>query len=428
MSLRKYQSGMEGANALLIKIEGLVREILLQNNISYYRIDAGFDIGQDTYDNPVIRVVSYFEDTVCEIAKMLGNEFDLAVVEQSAGNKSWIDGFSSNRVQYLASLKTNRSQLTEYKRWGNKPFELQICCMLQDAWAGMEKELGFDSGAPGEVRRDFNRIGALLEMANIEFLKIKKSTQESKQGQHREEPVMSSPPVVNYGYVAPKQAEEPQPQTIPVVNTHVENVAVNIPPAPHANGLHVNGVKAAEMKHMPVNGIDTGMERNGIHREVKPTQPIQPVMDENVAITEANLKAFVESNPILKGTDQRIAEKAGAKLNTEIDIHGDVERLAFLRVFTLKQLHDRLIDNLEDVVLFAEKWIGKDNGGTFDSGISLFYLEYVLVAQKNDPDFAVEYVLKFISDNDYSARYIIPTYTSMRLAEQASKFTHAAVK
>jgi hypothetical protein len=155
---------------------------------------------------------------------------------------------------------------------------------------------------------------------------------------------------------------------------------------------------------------------------------MNPLADENIAITEATLKSFVASSGLLKGTDQKIADKAGARINPDIDIDGDVERLHFLKVFTIKQLHDRLTEYQDEVVQFAEKWIGKDNGGTFDSGISLFYLEYVLVAKKNDPAFSVEYVLKFISDNDYSARYIIPTYNSIRQNEQPNKASHLTLK
>ena len=135
------------------------------------------------------------------------------------------------------------------------------------------------------------------------------------------------------------------------------------------------------------------------------------------------------NSKLLKEIDMRMAERAGAKINSEIDIEGDVERLRFLKVFTLKQLHDRLSDNKNDIVAFAEKWIGKDNGGSFDSGISLFYLEYLLVGKKNDPAFAIEYVVKFISDNDYSARYIIPTYNSIRNSSDVSNnFSHLTLK
>jgi hypothetical protein len=150
-------------------------------------------------------------------------------------------------------------------------------------------------------------------------------------------------------------------------------------------------------------------------------------LDENAPITDTSLKEYVLKSKLLKEVDKQIAERAGAKINPEIDIEGDVERLRFLKVYTLKQLHDRIKDNASDIVVFAEKWIGKDNGGSFDSGISLFYLEYLLVGKKNDPGFAVEYVVKFISDNDYSARYIIPTYNSIRNTE-APNFSHLTLK
>ncbi|NCX96000.1 MAG: hypothetical protein EBX41_06245, partial [Chitinophagia bacterium] len=110
--------------------------------------------------------------------------------------------------------------------------------------------------------------------------------------------------------------------------------------------------------------------------------------------------------------------RAGATLNNDVDVEGDVERLRFLKVYSLKQLHERITDNKNDIIAFAEKWIGKDNGGSFDMGICLFYLEYLLVGKRNDPAFAVEYVLKFISDNDYSARFIIPTYNAISKNEQ----------
>ena len=161
------------------------------------------------------------------------------------------------------------------------------------------------------------------------------------------------------------------------------------------------------------------------NEEAKATKAV-PV-DENAQMTDATLRDYVMNSKILKEIDQLIAERAGAKINTDIDIEGDVERLRFLKVNSLKQLHDRLTDNKMDIVAFAEKWIGKDNGGSFDSGISLFYLEYLLVGKKNNPAFAVDYVVKFISDNDYSARYIIPTYNSIHNTE-APNFSHLTLK
>jgi hypothetical protein len=142
------------------------------------------------------------------------------------------------------------------------------------------------------------------------------------------------------------------------------------------------------------------------------------VMDENAQMTDAYLKDYVAKSRLVKEVDAEIARRAGATLNNDVDVEGDVERLRFLKVYSLKQLHERITDNKNDIIAFAEKWIGKDNGGSFDSGICLFYLEYLLVGKRNDPAFAVEYVLKFISDNDYSARFIIPTYNSIIKSDQ----------
>jgi len=150
-------------------------------------------------------------------------------------------------------------------------------------------------------------------------------------------------------------------------------------------------------------------------------------LNENAPITEASLTEYVLRSSLLKETDKQIAQLSGARINTDIDIEGDVDRLRFLKVHTLKEVYEILRDNGADIVAFAEKWIGKDNGGSFDSGISLFYLEYLLVGKKNDPAFAVEYVLKFISDNDYSARHIIPTYNLVKKTE-VPDFSHLTMK
>jgi hypothetical protein len=156
---------------------------------------------------------------------------------------------------------------------------------------------------------------------------------------------------------------------------------------------------------------------------------VNHTLDENAQMTEESLTEFVRTSYLIKEVDSSIAERAGAKINDDIDIEGDVDRLRFLKVFNIRQLVDKITDNKDDIIAFAEKWIGKDNGGSFDSGICLFYLEYLIVGMKNDPAFAVEYVLKFISDNDYSARYIIPTYNSIRqTAEPSNSYAHLTLK
>ena len=658
MLSQKYQSAIETSTAFMAKIEDLVREIAIQNRIPYYRIESQMEHNphmgaEDTY-MPVIRIITYFEDTVTKVTDILHNEFDIVPGKSIDKKKNRLDSFSYKHIQYFASLKSNRRDLTEYKRCGHKKFELQLCSMLQDAWSGIEKELGYDNAAyPDESKRDFYKVGALLELVDSEFLKMRTETGKRRNGKEEEQtyqyvaaepvahavvtedafalvedpqsaapevhipevqhetqvyvapvyeepqapvvsehivpvaeaepapivhtpiheepaivasPIMEAEPVHHalnsivttspiapqrvmpaFG-IAPAKVSIPQPEPAgfapqrviipfePVVNRietaamkvdHTGSLAVNIPlpevtnkvidepaansisvgslvevpaPAPQEEPKPVINISAPSFDvpqpiHVPetiapvidhivppvpevkmpvaeilaveiprvevprveipkveipkveipnistnVNGI-SGKTPDAIREQMiaAATEKAEPffedqpernrvAIDENAPMTDLSLREYVINSKLLKEIDQRIAERAGAKINSDIDIEGDVERLRFLKVFTLKQLHDRLTDNKNDIVAFAEKWIGKDNGGSFDSGISLFYLEYLLVGKKNDPAFAIEYVVKFISDNDYSARYIIPTYNSIRNIDVPSNFSHLTLR
>ncbi len=692
-------SAIESNSAFCAKVEDLVREIVIQKDMLYYRIESKVehlaDAGGEDNFMPVIRIITYFEDTVSQISDLLNSEFDIIAESAVDKKKSRMESFSYKHVQYLVRLKANRRELTEYKRQGDKKFEIQICSMLQDAWAGIEKELGYDSSAfPEEGKRDLYRVGALLEMADLEFLKIRSKFINNPQTAAQPafsvpaEPVFTAPapkelvieppvaaqpeprfnplppvPQPTYApvtepvytppapvytpppapvYEAPKAPvyeapQAPAPPLSPAATVAQENRTAapavqpvvpqrTIPLTPVAN----HPKPAHHEERIPSDFAGTGMHHHAhetpqasvfqappgpvyhtpfyhepqapvqqappapvyeappapvyqappapiapvyeappapvyhapqapaapvyeappapvyqappapvapvyeapaapvfqappvapvyqappasaapvyeapqapvyeapaapvfqappapaapvfeapvapIVQEVTPVvqhiqQAAEPVMhapeaaqhileqatpntdsqpffedlldeqaahkgaeapgplDENAPITDQSLREYVMKSKLLKEIDSQIAERAGARINSDIDIEGDVERLRFLKVYTLKQLHDRLTDNKDDVVAFAEKWIGKDNGGSFDSGISLFYLEYLLVGKKNDPAFAVEYVVKFISDNDYSARYIIPTYNSIRNTE-APNFSHLTLK
>lgn len=522
MSSNKHQSVIESNNAFMIKMEDLVKEIIIQSNIPYYRIESKMDNQSDGSYLPVIRIITYFEDSVSKISDVVRTEFDVDSQLSLDKKKVRVDSFSYKHLQFFAALKPARQALTEYRRSGNKKFEIQVCSMLQDAWAGIEKELGYDNASfPEEMKRDFYRVGALLEMADLEFLKIRSTLGSLNGGMGYVAPAQ---PIVNVAPVQPVAAPAPQvphaqplvpntpinvappqPQPAPVAATVPEPVvtpavelveqaapvmetaaaglvldhmnmnvsqnalamnvnsvdekngingelpeivnnvvtgnqdepAANTEPSGSAEGVALN-IDKIETFNMNVNGmiervIEKGGDENEIdknvpfyNQEAKPLKPV--VLDENAQMTDAVLKEYISTSNLVKEIDGEIARLAGASLNSDVDIEGDVERLRFLKVYSLKQLHERLMDNKFDIVAFAEKWIGKDNGGSFDSGICLFYLEYLLVGKKNDPAFAVEYVLKFISDNDYSARFIIPTYNAISKSEQSPIGSHLTLR
>jgi len=494
MQSKNFESTFESIHAFMLKIEDLVREIVTQNNLSYYRIESNMkhvDAGASEKSYvPVIRIVTYFEDTTTQISEILNSEFDISVDKHFDKKKNGMDHFSYKHLNFMAALKPNRLELTEYKRSGDKRFEIQICSMLQDALSGIEKEFGYDTAIPEDAKRDFYRVTTLLEMADIELLKIKNRL--NPQGKKNEvttaplpvsaelnipapeEPAKSAPQSVVAEPVQPdrtdeinipgggvssaspaaeEKAKEEQQADPEKTETTAKEAPKELPQMPDINTASAEGLKRRPIlsnmdKVVIVNVNANGMIEKPAEKAPEPTQPApaekevpffedkvalqeqqaaHPVLDENDQITETSLREYALKSGLLKEVDTQIAERAGARINNEVDIEGDVERLRFLKVNTLKQLHEKITDNKDEIVAFAEKWIGKDNGGSFDSGIGLFYLEYLLVGKKNDPAFAVEYVVKFISDNDYSARYIIPTYNSIRNAETAG-YSHLTLK
>ena len=623
MSSKKHQSTIESNNTFMVKMEDLVKEIIIQNDIPYYRIESRVDHNPNEQEGenkylPVVRVITYFEDSVTRISDILKAEFEVAPAPAKDKKRSGEDNFSYKHINLMVNLKSSRQDLIEYRRAGNKKFEIQVCSMLQDAWAGIEKELGYGSGAfPEEMKRDFYRVGALLEMADLEFLKIRKllgevnNTAAAEPAKQAPSPAKAkdTPVVAEAPKAAPKSADTKAPKATPVAesnsapaapvampqqpaypqqmqqpmypqqmgnyppqyympngypqpynpnypmpynNGYVDqngqpyNMQQQYAPYPQPNGMpvgngmppqfpvnnipqqpfvpqpvaeepvedvapeqeivsaaadipavttldrmdmnilrpdalslnvnnvdEVNGVPGSSLPQManqpeaealdqdpgantagpaaaggPADAVALNIDKvetfnmnvNGMierrtevvvdrdkkdendknvpfyEQEAKPVK--SGVVDENAQMNDASLKEYVTNSKLVKEVDSEIARRAGATLNNDVDVEGDVERLRYLKVYSLKQLHERIMDNKNDVIAFAEKWIGKDNGGSFDSGICLFYLEYLLVGKRNDPAFAVEYVLKFISDNDYSARFIIPTYNAISKNDQ----------
>lgn len=438
MSHKRYSSASE--YSLAAKLGDLVKEIIIQNDIPHYRIEALWN-----GNTPLIKVISYFKESLTNITMVLAKEFNLTALPQEKV-RGFIDGFTSDCTYYTASLNATRSSLVEYKKIGTARFEIHVCTVLQDALVCLESELELNSDTPSEeLKRDFQRIGALMETVEMSFRSLKaqlKKTEEPKAPFGPVRGVEEAEPN-DYVTVAPKEVIEaikPQPEVLaehvqpvapvvkeePVKASSIQFVQENSQPAPapaakpvvtvingHGNLAEVR----AESNKTPHNGIDTGIERN-LFSDLKPST----IIDDNVGLDDDVLKDFVGSSRLLKEIDLEISKHANATLNRDIDIEGDTERLRFLGVFTLRQLKEKLADHKDEIISFAAKWIGKDNGGAFDSGICLFYLEYVLVGKKNDPAFSVEYVLKFISDNDYSARYIIPTYESVKSSATDSPF------
>lgn len=118
-----------------------------------------------------VRVITFFPRTVVEVCQCIEEEFD--VIEKvdhiAASQKQEKLGYQS--VHYLAKLKTNRTNLAEYKRFDGLVVEIQVRTVMQHAWAEIEHDIRYKSASaiPPEISRRFMTLAGLLEIADREF-------------------------------------------------------------------------------------------------------------------------------------------------------------------------------------------------------------------------------------------------------------------
>jgi putative GTP pyrophosphokinase len=170
----------------------LIKSVLDINTINYHSIngrikereklkekiqrkEGKYETIDEITDIVGIRIITYFEDEVDKVAKIIRNEFEID--EKNSVDKRIVDNdkFGYKSLHYVVSFNQNRLQLTEYKPFENIKIEVQIRSILQHGWAEIEHDLGYkgEFEIPAIAKRTFYRLAALLEMADIEFVRLK---------------------------------------------------------------------------------------------------------------------------------------------------------------------------------------------------------------------------------------------------------------
>ncbi len=175
-----------------IKIESLIKELLIQKNLSFHQINSRLKSKErleekllrknskysklaDLTDITGLRIITHFEDDVDLIAEAIDSEFEKDEKNSIDKRKIEIDRFGYKSLHYVISLSKKRTSLSEYKRFVGLKAEVQIRSILQHAWAEIEHDIGYkgEIQVPQSLKRNFHRVAALLETADIEFVNIK---------------------------------------------------------------------------------------------------------------------------------------------------------------------------------------------------------------------------------------------------------------
>lgn len=174
------------------KCKGIIIELLEDNYINCHQITSRLkprkslankiDIKIDKYSNLSditdicgIRVITYLESDVNKVAEIIEKEFLIDTINSIDKRKLKSDQFGYKSLHYVASLNKPRLSISENKKFTGLRIEIQIRSILQHAWAEIEHDLGYKGAhaIPENLKRNFNRLAALLETADIEFDRLK---------------------------------------------------------------------------------------------------------------------------------------------------------------------------------------------------------------------------------------------------------------
>ena len=141
-------------------------------------------IARKGYESPLsqvkdfcgLRIITYYEDEVAKIADFLSSEF--VVDSDHSGDKRselGVGEFGYRTYNLVVCLGEQRSGLAEWSPFLGIPVEIQIRSSLQHVWAMSSHNLDYKNPKelPEAYRRKLFRLGALLELADEEFISIR---------------------------------------------------------------------------------------------------------------------------------------------------------------------------------------------------------------------------------------------------------------
>lgn len=115
-----------------------------------------------------LRVATYFEDALLPLARLIEESFAVDF------------GHSTDKQRFNDAARFGYRSLHYVCAHADAPapefrFEIQLRAVLQHAWAEVEHDLGYHAAnaVPDRIRRRFERIASLLEIADEEFVSIR---------------------------------------------------------------------------------------------------------------------------------------------------------------------------------------------------------------------------------------------------------------
>jgi len=129
-----------------------------------------------------LRVVSLYLSDIKLIQNLIESNFkEIDITDKSFQLDSTEDKFGYKSLHLDLRLNDQRSTLPEYAKLKDITFELQIRTIIQDAWSVLDHKIKYKRNIPNDLKRRINRLSALFEVADEEFLRIKGETEKEQE-------------------------------------------------------------------------------------------------------------------------------------------------------------------------------------------------------------------------------------------------------
>lgn len=190
--LKKFEIIRGTLDDCCVRTRELIEQCLAEENIRFQSIQARVKSVQKLeakYTNPNknyarleditdlagIRIITYYSDEVDAVASVIEREFDVDKHNSHDRRSEDPSKFGYHAINLVCKHSKKRLKNVEYKRFQNIAFEIQITSILRHTWAEIEHDwYDMRDSTTFEIKRRFSRLDALLELAEAEFLDLRK--------------------------------------------------------------------------------------------------------------------------------------------------------------------------------------------------------------------------------------------------------------